>query len=183
MQVPYRTRQYSLSRAAPGESDHLAVAQCFERAQYDMPSGAHGVLAERLDRDILKSGRKPLIVDCNANIGASVLWFAARYPEAHFIAVESIPDNFLLLPKNTLGLDVDLRQAGIGSVDGFASLSNPGGCSMPCRTNHGQNGIAIYILSFTPLRASKPAAENTSFLLKVDIKGAKKSSSAVIPPP
>ena len=51
--------------------------------------------------------------------------FSARYPEAHIVAVEPAPDNFALLRKNCAGLDVDLREAGIGAVDGTARLSDP----------------------------------------------------------
>jgi|GEM_PF-2570215 len=42
-----------------------------------MPSGAHSLLIDQLYHDILASGKKPLSVDCGANIGVSVLWFAA----------------------------------------------------------------------------------------------------------
>jgi len=100
-----------------------------------------------------------------------------RYPEAHIVAVEPAPDNFALLYKNSLGGDVDPRQMGIGSTDGCASLRNPGGGGMSYRTNESQNGtgLGIEILSFNTLLVSKPAAVYTTFLLKVDIKGAEKS--------
>ncbi len=42
----------------------------------------------------------PLIIDCGSNIGMSVLYFKQKYPNAHVIAFEPDPDNFLLLKEN-----------------------------------------------------------------------------------
>ncbi|MGD0829311.1 MAG: FkbM family methyltransferase [Terracidiphilus sp.] len=154
--------------------DKLAIDQCFCECQYDIPTGAHGVLTERIYREIIASGKKPLIVDCGANIGASVLWFTARYPEAHIVAVEPSPANFALLFKNCSGFDVDLREAGIGSIDGKAWMNNPDG-TLGCRTNNSRDGIGINIISLKTILASKPSSEYVPFLLKVDIEGAEKS--------
>jgi FkbM family methyltransferase len=173
-QVAYRERRFAIVHRRWSTSDEQAVAQCFGEEQYDLPSGAHGALIERVYRDIVASGRKPLIVDCGANIGTSVLWFTARYPGAHIVAVEPSPDNFAFLRKNCAGLDVDLRQAGIGPFDGTAWMSNPDD-GMGCRTNESRDGIAIDIVSLETLLLSKPDSKYTPFLLKVDIEGAEKA--------
>jgi FkbM family methyltransferase len=175
VEVSYRQRRFSIEVRRWSASDRMAVDQCFPEAQYDMPSGAHAVHLEGLYREILATGKKPLIVDCGANIGASVLWFSARYPEAHIVAVEPAPDNFALLRKNCVGLNIDLRQAGIGPDDGRAWLSDPNGGGMGYRTNACHDGIDIEILSLETLMASKPASGYAPFLLKVDIEGAEKS--------
>jgi FkbM family methyltransferase len=41
----------------------------------------------------LRHGQTPLILDLGANIGASAVWFAVRYPAAHIVAFEPHPDN------------------------------------------------------------------------------------------
>ncbi|MGD0442419.1 MAG: FkbM family methyltransferase [Edaphobacter sp.] len=174
VQASYRDRQFSIEVDRWCGSQRLAIEQCFQDAQYDMPHGPHGVLLNRLYNNILTAGKKPLIVDCGANIGASVLWFTARYPEAHIIAVEPAPDNFALLRKNCNGRDIDLRQAGIGPTDGRAFLSNPLNESMGYRTTD-TDGTEITILSVGTLLASKPQSIYSPFLLKVDIEGAEKS--------
>ena len=171
--VSYRQREFSILLRRWG-SDKRVIEQCFTQNQYDMPSGAHGALIERIYRDIVASKKKPLIVDCGANIGASVLWFTARYPEAHIVAVEPAPSNFALLRKNCSGLDVDLRQAGIGPVDGIAWIGNPDD-EWGCRTNDIHDGIEVAIISLETLLASKPVSGYSPFLLKVDIEGAEKS--------
>ena len=171
--VSYRQRKFSILHRRWG-SDELAIAQCFSEAQYDMPSGAHGALIERIYREIVASGKKPLIVDCGANIGASVLWFTARHPEAHIVAVEPSPMNFALLRKNCSGLGVDLRQAGIGPADGNAWMNNPDE-EWGCKTNNNRDGIEIDIISLKTLLSAKPTSGYSPFLLKVDIEGAEKS--------
>ncbi|HLD11811.1 MAG TPA: FkbM family methyltransferase [Patescibacteria group bacterium] len=42
----------------------------------------------------------PLIIDCGANIGLSVLYFRKRYPEAHIIAFEPNPKTYQILERN-----------------------------------------------------------------------------------
>jgi FkbM family methyltransferase len=156
-------------------SDRMAVDQCFAESQYDVPWGAHGEFAAQTYREIVDSGKTPLIVDCGANIGASVLWFSARYPEAHIVGIEPAPDNFALLRRNCSSLNTDLRRAGIGGADGIAYLSQKFGGEMGYRVIDDDKGIEVPILSLETLMASKPAHTYTPFLLKVDIEGAEKS--------
>src|ERR1700690_2528637 len=86
IRAAYGGRQFQIEVRRWNASDRMAVDQCFAEAQYDVPWGAHGEYAAQVYRGIVASGRTPLIVDCGANIGASVLWFSARYPEAHIVA-------------------------------------------------------------------------------------------------
>ena len=116
--VSYRQRKFAIEHRRWG--DQVIVDECFREAQYDLPKGPQGHLAEQLYREVVDSGKKPLIVDCGANIGVSVLWLTARYPEAHIVAIEPAPDNFDFLCRNCSGLDVDLRNVGIGAHDGTA---------------------------------------------------------------
>lgn len=174
VQVSYRDRHFTIELERWNTSQRLAVDQCFTVNQYEVLSGAQATHIERLYTQILASGKKPLILDCGANIGASVLWFTARYPGAHIIAVEPAPDNFALLRKNCANLDVDLYQAGIGPVDGHASLCNRLGESMSYQTNTDNDGIDIEMVSVGTLLASKPPSAYSPFLLKLDIEGAEK---------
>ena len=173
--VAYRGHTFNLEHRRWSPSDVLAIEQCFTQAQYDMPSGAHGVLIENLYREIVASGLQPLIIDCGANIGASITWLSARYPEAHIIGVEPSAENFYLLERNCAGLNVDLRLAGISSTDGRAYLYNPSGTHMDFRTTSENRGVEIDLVSVGSLLASKPASAYAPFLLKIDIEGAEKN--------
>jgi FkbM family methyltransferase len=172
--VAYRGRNFNLEHRRWSQDDAFAIQQCFTQAQYDMPVGAHGALVETIYREIVASGLQPLIIDCGANIGASVTWFSARYPEAHIIAIEPAAENFALLRRNCAGLDVDLRLAGISSTDGRAFLDNSGGSHMGFRTTYEHRGTEVDLISVGSLLASKPSTAYAPFLLKVDIEGAEK---------
>lgn len=155
--------------------DKQVIYQCFDQEQYDMPKFEHGVLTERRYQQIIAAGKQPLIVDCGANIGASVLWFSARYPQAHILAVEPAKDNFALLQINTAGLDVDLRNAGIDATDGLAHLMDDGSGAWGYRTASSGSGPEIAMVTVASLLASKPAHQFVPFLLKIDIEGAEQS--------
>jgi FkbM family methyltransferase len=167
--VQYANRSICLRHRRWSGSDVVAIRQCFMQRQYDMPLGPEGVTLQRVYDAIIASGRQPLIVDCGANIGASVAWFSARYPQAHIIAIEPGPDNFELLRHNTSSLDVDLHEAGIAPSDGTAYLSL--GDDMGHRTND-EAGLPIQMISLRTLLDHKPSSRYTPFLIKIDIEGA-----------
>jgi FkbM family methyltransferase len=156
-------------------ADYSVIRQCFEDRQYDLPRCAHCAMIDSFYQQILDSGRQPLIVDCGANIGASVLWFASRYPRAHVLAVEPAPDNFELLRKNCQHLDADLRLAGIAPEDGFASLFDPGEGSLAYRTVPAGPESGLPTFSLATLLQSKSPSAYAPFLLKLDIEGAEKA--------
>lgn len=172
--VTYNRRQFSIEHRR-WSSDGIIIDEVFRDSQYDLPTGTQGHLVDHLYREIIASGKKPLIVDCGANIGVSVLWFTARYPEAHIVAIEPAPDNFELLRRNCSSLDVDLRNVGIGAVDGPTYLRMEGlpGCCY--QTNFESNGLLTEMHSLKTVLDSKPALGYTPFLLKVDIEGGEKS--------
>lgn len=171
--VAYRGREFSIEHRRWSNSDAMAIDQCFHQLQYDMPTGEHGAQIDSIYKGILASNRQPLIVDCGANIGASVTWFSARYPEAHIVAVEPAPDNFDLLTRNCAGLDADLRQAGIAPHAGRAYLRDSGE-AMGYRTTSQPEAIAVDLISIDDLLAAKPASRYTPFLIKIDIEGAER---------
>jgi FkbM family methyltransferase len=156
-------------------ADKTAIRQCFHQQQYDMPDRDHGAQIERFYKQIQAAGKQPLIVDCGANIGASVLWFTARYPDAHVLAVEPAPDNFVLLQRNCAGLNVDLRMAGIGATDGSSHLADTGWGTMSYRTIASEQGPEVAMLTVATLLASKPDSHYVPFILKIDIEGGEKS--------
>jgi len=49
---------------------------------------------------LFKAGKKPVIVDCGANIGMSVLFFKYHYPDATVYGFEPLPGNFRHLQQN-----------------------------------------------------------------------------------
>lgn len=169
--VAYRGCKFNIEHRRAGP-DRFTISQSFTDLQYDLPGGAHGAFIDRIYDEIVSSGRQPLIIDGGANIGTSVLWFIARYPEAHVIAIEPASDNVELLRKNCAGLDVDIRQAGMAAIDGYAFLSDPGLGEWGYRTGTEETQTQVPMLSVKALLLSKPASAYIPFLLKIDIEGA-----------
>jgi FkbM family methyltransferase len=174
MRVSYGDRTFDIRHRRWNLADPDAIRQCFEQNQYDMPSGEHGAFIQRVYDEIVASGRHPLIVDCGANIGASILWFHARYPRAHIVGIEPAPANFALLKSNCAGLDVDLRQVGIGAEDGTAFL-NDTGSDAAYRIGATQTDQLVEIVSVATIINAKPASLYVPFLLKLDIEGSEKT--------
>ena len=169
--VSYRGKDFSIvhRRTFP---DNCVIEQCFGETQYDIPRGPHGELIDRIYNQIIASGHQPLIIDCGSNIGASVLWFSARYPRAHIVAIEPAPDNFALLKRNTAGLDIEPVHAGIAPNDGTARIADPGkGGYAYQTTTEADTGTEVAMVSIPTLLSTKPASQYTPFILKVDIEG------------
>lgn len=88
---------------------------------------------------------EPLILDCGAHIGVSVLYFKSLYPRARIIAFEPNPGVFTLLRDNVQQnhlSDVTLVNAAVadrnGSIDFFSQRRSPrewtwGGAGVPNR--------------------------------------------------
>src|SRR2546430_860864 len=92
-------------------ADREAIHQCLLQRQYEIPSvrGALEGSSDNFYEAVLSTNKKPLIIDAGANIGASVIWFATRYPGAQIVAVEPAPNNCDLLVFNTRYYDVEVR--------------------------------------------------------------------------
>lgn len=119
---------------------------------------------------LYQSLKRPLIVDAGANIGASAVWFALNFPGSHILAVEPDGENVELLRANTQGLDVDIRKAALGSVDGKVSVEDPGIGEWGYRTRADKNGKCDMI-SITRAIGTKIKEGYTPFIVKIDIEG------------
>jgi FkbM family methyltransferase len=70
----------------------------------------------------------PTIIDCGSNIGMSILFFKALYPNARVIGFEPDPFTFKILSENIAlnGLsDVELHQCALSHVDGPLQFYRP----------------------------------------------------------
>ena len=60
--------------------------------------------------NIIKKNKKPLIVDCGSNIGASSYYFSNKYKESQIVSIEPDEGNFELLKININGKFIDINQ-------------------------------------------------------------------------
>lgn len=72
-----------------------------------------------------KGNKQPLIIDCGANIGASLCFFKKLYPDSKIIAFEANPHTFKLLEKNAAQNkfnNVELHNIALHDQDGEISF-------------------------------------------------------------
>jgi FkbM family methyltransferase len=122
------------------------------------------------------TGRRPLVIDAGANIGASALYFAYNLPDALIVAIEPDPDNFKLLSKNVEGLNVEPMQAALSSsAGGRARLVDPGLGHWAYRTQPlaGEGGTGDSIraaLRGRSCNASRSSTATSSIRAKISIR-------------
>lgn len=113
----------------------------------------------------------PLIIDCGANMGLSVLYFAQLYPQAHIVAFEPEEPIFNLLQKNVQAF------AAAGKVELHQKAVWDTVTSLQFFTDHGMGGsVANKVNDQAPtevqtVRLAGFLQQPVDFL-KVDIEGA-----------
>lgn len=118
------------------------------------------------------SSDRPLIIDCGANIGISVLYYKTLYPHSTVIAYEPDKRNFQLLSKNISDNNlqqVSLHEAAVWIETGQISFaSNAAEGSSITMTNEGNNVVIVPAVRLSDVLNKY---EKIDFL-KLDIEGA-----------
>jgi FkbM family methyltransferase len=153
-------------------ADAGVVAQMFDSQDYLLNRLRRGGELAELYSEWIAAGKRPLILDAGANIGASAVFFAMHFPGAHIVALEPAQDNFELLRANTAGLDVEARQAAIGAVAGETVVVDPGEGAWGYRTAAQGEGARVPLHAASRLVAEKAAAGYVPYIAKIDIEGA-----------
>ena len=156
-------------------SDEAVIAAILGRQQYDL---GHIVrVAELMDyaKRAEASGRKPLIVDAGANIGAASIFFAAKMPGARIVAIEPDQENFQLLCRNVEGLGVETINAAVSSTAGRARVVDPGRGPWAYRTQPVADDDtatgAVPRITINDIFQAHTVA-TYPFIVKIDIEGA-----------
>jgi FkbM family methyltransferase len=94
----------------------------FEVKTYSLPDLAmlHREIFTNAEYFFLSKRPDPLILDCGSNIGMSILFFKALYPEARIIGFEPGEHTYGLLKQNISGNElkgVEVHQAALGIED------------------------------------------------------------------
>ena len=153
-----------------GTSDPDVIWSVFDRHDYDLArlrrfAELHDWLQSRQ-----RSGRRALIIDAGANIGASAVFFALTFPTALIIAIEPEPQNFALLVKNTRGLNVRCLNAALASEAGHAALRDPGEGNWGFRAEPEPSGT-LPCVTIDALYRETLGEALFPFIVKIDIEG------------
>ena len=137
-------------------SDLAVVAQIFVDGEYDADYG--------IDPD--------LIVDAGANIGASPIYFAHRFPDALVVAVEPDPANYAVLTSNVEHwANIVPVHAALWPEDTTVELSDPGYGTWGYQATASEGGS---IPAITVDRLLDLVDRETIGLFKIDIEGAER---------
>ena len=112
---------------------------------------------------------QPLIIDCGANIGLSVLYFAKKFPNATIIAIEADPKIAVILKsnlqKNGCNAEV-IEKAAWSNNDSMLSFGQAGADASSIFAT--ENVIQVPTMRFKDLLQQYPHID----MVKIDIEGA-----------
>ena len=154
-------------------SDHAIFWQCIVMQQYDIDRFPH---SRRLDETYaaeVAAGRSPVIVDCGANIGLSVLVFAQRFPRATIVAVEPDAQNFEMLQANTahLGDRVRCVRGGVWPDTTPLKIENPDSGSAAFRVRPARAGDEGTVEAYSIDDLCRRGGSGLLLAVKIDIEG------------
>lgn len=113
----------------------------------------------------------PLIIDCGANIGMSVLYFKKLYPQARVIAFEPDEKNFELLLQNVKQnnlTDVECRKEAIWIKEGLLTFASEGTQASQITSDNSSKSRS----SVKAIRLADILKNSNVEFLKIDIEGA-----------
>jgi FkbM family methyltransferase len=153
-------------------SDEGVVWSIFGRRDYDLSRLRRFSEIREWIEARHRNGRRALIIDAGANIGASAVFFALTFPTALVIAIEPEPENFALLVKNAQGLNIRCLQAALSAADGHAEIRDPGEGNWGFRAEPTQSaGGGIPCVTIDRIYQETCNETVFPFIVKVDIEG------------
>ncbi len=115
----------------------------------------------------------PVIIDCGANIGLSVMFFKIQYPNSVVTAFEADPDICECLKSNVriLGFEnVNVSEKAVSTCNGVVNFSQHGGFAGRIKSNSDAEDTLSVPVPCQRLRDTLAESETVDFL-KIDIEG------------
>jgi len=157
-----------------GTSDEGVIQQIFIQEDYALNRLRRFEDLIAYGQNQINSGLRPLIVDAGANIGASAVYFALKFPSAQGVAIEPDKDNFDLLQLNAGGLDLEPVWGGVASSAGFMDVIDVGEGSWGFRTGPvTTNASGVHAVTVNNIY-QKHSQNCFPFITKIDIEGGEK---------
>ncbi len=163
-----RRRISSLERYSSGSSSLFSKPFLFSRNTSFLHS-LDEVFGEEVYR-FETNKEHPLIIDCGANIGLSVLYFRRLFPQAKIIAFEPDTEIFEMLSKNLSTMDnnelIELHNEAVWTEDTILKFERDGGLAGKLVHENNINSVSVKAIDF-----KKYLNQKIDFL-KIDIEGA-----------
>ena len=158
----------------PSSTDESVIRQVFQQQQYSLHNLRRWPDIQGLVARNASQGRRPLVIDAGANIGASTVYFATKVPGSKVLAIEPVTNNVDILRRNTAGLDVEVIHAALSANAGISKVVDPGlgfwGFRTEAALDKGDGVVNVTIpdLLLTHREGCFP------FAVKIDIEGAER---------
>lgn len=167
---PEKDKLRRMQRYKPGKSDLIKPAVDFVDAASFL--SAYEQIFEKEIYDFNTSDKAPVIIDCGANIGLSILFWKRKYPNARITAFEPDPKVYKTLKSNIKQhgyTDTHLIPKGVWSTSGMLSFFQEG--SDGGFITDEEPGTDKQIISIPVVRL-KDYLNSKIDMLKIDIEGA-----------
>lgn len=151
--------------------DSSTADEIFTRNDYDLRFlKRYDELLEQY-KHICSLNKKPLIIDCGANIGFSAMHFATTFSKSMVVSIEPEVNNFSLMKENCNGIgNIEFLNMAIGSSDGYVSINNADADNNAFRTSRSESGEGdIEVISVNSILQRHK--ELVPFIIKIDIEG------------
>lgn len=160
-------------RARRGTVDVDVFDQIFVMKNYNLRVLPHWQALYRKYEQILASGRRPLIVDCGANIGFSAVYFVHLFPKASVVCIEPEAHNIEMLRQNVAAYPLVIPVcAAVSDHKGWVNIANPEAHSWAFQVAESQDKQENSIPTVTIDDARQLVKDNELLIVKVDIEGA-----------
>lgn len=152
-------------------ADYWSYDQTLASSGLDLRRWEQGAKLRQRCAEIIAAGRRPVVLDCGANIGGSAYWLATEYPDAIVLAVEPSAANAAIAAHNTRHCpNVRVLRAAVAANDCRLRIANESASADSYRTVAAQQG-EIQGYSIASLLAQAGAAPSDLLLAKIDIEG------------
>ncbi|NJN84346.1 MAG: FkbM family methyltransferase [Caldilineaceae bacterium] len=145
--------------------------QIFVQSEYDFRKMKHYNYIKSLYISSLKHGERPLIIDCGAHIGLSVIFLKTLFPNSKIIAIEPNSENVEVLSRNIIGYDdITIIQGGIWNKSDILYIQNPSSGSTAYRLDQmAVNNNKIKSVTVQDIMLKMNAS--WCLVVKIDIEG------------
>jgi FkbM family methyltransferase len=154
-------------------SDVGVFEQIFVSRDYDLKLyKQHEWIAQKIQA-LTGTGRRPVIIDCGANIGLSSIWFAREFPSAVVCAIEPSPGNFELLERNVAAFGAVIPiKAGIWDRHASLAIVNPNATAAEFQVAETSGDGELDMSARTIDEILEMVDHDEILLCKIDIEGA-----------
>jgi FkbM family methyltransferase len=159
-----------------GTSDVGTFLKTIVYPEYDIRSFPSFQKIDVLYQNARAEGRRPLIIDCGANIGMSSIWFSRLFPEAQILAVEPAVDNIEIAKRNLRAYpNVTLLQGAVWDRPTRLKISDttvaPDAYQV-VEVQEGAENLDKTLKAFTITKLMDMADTHQPLIVKIDIEGA-----------